>query len=101
MSPELNALVEKVARALRQRRYSGAPLKELDAAGRLYWRLQATAAIRVVAEATREPSEAMLRAGHHEQDQCAIHNYGGSPTVEDVWRVMHAACFGEALRDAE
>lgn len=70
---------------------------------RPHWRLYeagARAAIRAVHEAMREPSEEMLKAGHHEQDQCAIHNYGGSPTVEDVWAVMLAAHpIAEAARD--
>lgn len=53
------------------------------------WSLaMADAALAVVREALREPMPEMLKAAHHEEDQCAIHNYGGSPRVEDIWRVM-------------
>jgi hypothetical protein len=53
--------------------------------------LLADAALAVVREALREPSVDMLKAAHHEEDQCAIHNYGGSPRVEDIWAIMLAA----------
>lgn len=79
-------LREKVARAI---------FEELDVLGISVTPEEETrlgkAALAVVRAELAEPSEAMLRAGYHEQDQCAIHNYGGSPTVEDVWAVMLAA----------
>jgi hypothetical protein len=49
---------------------------------------QACVAIRVVYETLLEPSEEMLKAAYHEEDQCAIHNYGVSPSVDHLWAVM-------------
>ena len=36
----------------------------------------------------REPTEDMYKAAHILQDDCAIKNYGGSPTPEDYWNTM-------------
>jgi hypothetical protein len=77
-------LREKVARAIESADQTLRPLPE--------WRLaMADAALAVVREAMREPTPEMLKAAHREEDLCAIHNYGGSPRVEDTWAIMLAA----------
>lgn len=101
MSPELNALVEKVAREI-YKTFPASDSDPWDAAEARYamYELpgrphlisaaitQARASIRAVAEATREPSEAMGEA------------YWKAAGETNAWRAMHAAStLGEALRD--
>jgi hypothetical protein len=77
-------LREAVARAIDNADQTLRPLPE--------WRLAlADAALAAVRDALREPTMEMLKAAHHEEEQCAIHNYGGSPRVEDIWAIMLAA----------
>lgn len=98
MTPELNALVEKVARAMRDdwRARFGFDREDLDWSAidksvREDWCAQALAAIRAVAEATREPPARIKTAT----------GFGiPTTTADEHWRAMHAASpLGEALRD--
>jgi hypothetical protein len=98
MNPELAALVEKVreahAKGFREWKPGGA-IGPLDAA--------TLAAIRCIAEATREASEGMLWQGagaivtwQAEGDHSAEH------AASVAYRAMHAASvLGEALRDGQ
>lgn len=82
MTPELQAAVEKVARAL-ESVPSGMHHTE-------WRRVVGLAAIRAVAEATKEPDAAMIEARY------SVSSSG----PDDDWRAMHAASIlGEALRD--
>lgn len=100
MTPELAALVEKVARAMAAQSRPDADPDRLTplprgAVGLMpVWRLfepMALAAIRCIAEATREASEGML--------DVAEWSDGGA---QGEWRAMHAASvLGEALRHGE
>src|SRR5690606_40261613 len=38
-----------------------------------------------------EPTEEMYRAVYKVQDDCAIHNYGASPTFDDYWSAALSA----------
>jgi hypothetical protein len=68
------------SRANRARKDATAALAALEAAG--------------LAVVPVEPTEAMYRAAYKVQDDCAIHNYGGSPTADDYWTAMIAAAQG-------
>jgi hypothetical protein len=95
MTDKLQALVEKVARAIYA---SGADVSAGEAIK------AAEAAIRCVAEATREASEAMLVGGNDaEPDQQDMRTKPPFyPRTRARWRAMHAASvLGEALRDGE
>lgn len=39
----------------------------------------------------REPTPEMLKAASAEEDRCAVHNYGGHPSSEDLWAAMISA----------
>jgi hypothetical protein len=96
MTDELKALVEKVAAARWNRRWPNFPWHAAEYEGSAECRADALAAIRCVAEATREASEGMRRAYDAPPAE-----WPGSYASRD-WRAMHAASvLGEAMRDAE
>jgi hypothetical protein len=117
VTPELRAAVEKVARAIREDwrarmsaedRAETMPWEDIEAEERDDCLAMALAAIRAVAEATREATEAVLLAGERARDDNTewLPSDEGSyeaPTddqMKEVHRAMHAASIlGEALRD--
>lgn len=77
--------VEIVARAIQQSQGEGAYWKE--------YLVDATAAIRALEEAGYavvpvEPTPEMLAAAGKYANFCAVHNYGGCPDEDGVWRAM-------------
>jgi hypothetical protein len=90
MSQELKSLVEEVRLEII------ASLESGDG-----YRPAALAAIRCVAEATREARVRMMAAGGPEvRKACGLDS--GKGDMNTIWRAMHAASvLGEAMRDAE
>jgi hypothetical protein len=107
MTPELRAAVEKVARAMREQwrddndiRHETLEFENTAPSDQQDWLKDAFIAIRAVAEATREATEAVLIAGNDAEPTMADNRTKPPfyPTTRARWRAMHAASIlGEAL----
>lgn len=99
MSPELQALVEKVARAICEADPECGEWKAANSLLKGALRTEALAAIRCVAEATREASEGMMCEGWFAAHRVLTHNRCNNEMLSRAYRAMHAASvLGEALR---